>query len=202
MSSMGWLMVLLFFPASLGLMGRVINGEGLASQLLAIAFLLFSVEQTRMAIVDLEKILAVRQQVRDRQVRDGQVRDGQVRDDRLNHFYRVTVSTIVLELMGFYAAAIWLGWGAVLVLLSQVWFNSFANIQLYPSNVSPIEPCGISQRIPVLMADGVALILIGLWIAKIAPLWMASGILSLAIAFGFVKYVVPLRKLVILNTKT
>ena len=194
MSSTGWLIVLLFFPASLGLVGQVINGEGLASQLLAIAFLLFSVEQTRMAIVDLENILAVRQQVR-----DGQARDGQVWDDRLNHFYRVTVSTIALELVGFYAAAIWLGWGAVLVLLSQVWFNGFASIQLYPSNVSPIESWGILQRIPVLMADGVALILIGLWMAKIAPHWTASGILGLAIAFGFVKYVVPLRKLVILR---
>lgn len=185
MSSIGWLMVLLFFPASLGLGRQIIGSTGLAFQLLALAFLLFSVEQARMAIVDLEQIAAVRQQVQ----------DGRDQDDRLNHFYRITVSTIVLELIGFYTAAIWLGWGAVIVLLSQVGFNCFSNIRLYPSDVSPIQPWDLSQRIPVLVADGAALILVSLWMAKIAPLWMAAGILSLTIAFGIVKYIVPLKKL-------
>jgi len=177
-------MILLFFPASLGLVGQVIGGDGLAAQRLAIAFLMFSVEQTRMAVIDLEQITAVRQQTRE-----------QVQDDRLNYFYRVTVSTIVLELIGFYIAAIWLGWGAVLVLLSQVWFNCFSAIQLYPTDASPIQSWGIPKRIPVLIADGIGLTLVGLWIANFLPLWTASGILGLAIVFGFVKYVVPLKNL-------
>jgi hypothetical protein len=185
MSSIGWLMVWLFFPASLGLVRQAIVGEGLAFQLLAIAFLLFSVEQTRMARVDLEQIAEIRQQMQDQQAPD----------ERLKHFYRVTIGTIALELIGFYMAAIWLGWGAVLVLLSQVWFNCFANIQLYPADVSSIRAWGISQRIPVLVADGIGLVLVSLWMANISSLWMASGILSLAIGFGIVKYVVPLRKM-------
>lgn len=188
-------MICLFLPASLGLVRQILNGEGLALQLLAIAFLLFSLEQTRMAIVDLEQIAAVRQQVQNEQAQNEQAQNEMVQGDRLKLFYRVTVSTIALELLGFYTAAIWLGWGAVLVLLSQVWFNCLANIQLHPNSRSPIQPWGISQRIPVLVADGIGLILVGLWMTNISALWMASGILGLAIVFGVVKYLVPLRQM-------
>lgn len=193
-------MICLFLPASLGLVGQILKGEGLALQLLAIAFLLFSLEQARMAIVDLEQIAAVRQQVKNKQGQNEEAQNEEaqsdpVQGDRLQPFYRVTVSTIALELLGFYMAAIWLGWGAVLVLLSQVWFNCLANIQLHPNSRSPIQPWGIPQRIPVLVADGIGLILVSLWMTNISALWMASGILSLAIVFGVVKYVMPLKQI-------
>jgi hypothetical protein len=167
--------VALFFLAGLGLLGQVFRGD-LPHQLLAIAFLLFCIEQARMAVVDLRQIALVRRQVQ---------------DTRLSHFHRITVSTIMLELIGFYSASVWLGWGAFLVLLSQVWFNALAGIQLQPLNPIPIQPWGVFQRLPVLMADGVGLIFVLLWIWQIAPLGIAAALLGLVLLFGIVKYVVP-----------
>jgi hypothetical protein len=166
-------MFLLFFPASLGLLSQVIGRNELSSQLLALALLLLCIDQARMAVVDLENVQQVKQQVQ---------------DARLNNFYRVTVSTIFLELLGFYGSSFWLGWGAILVLLSQVWFNVLAGIQLQPKEENPIQAWGIPERRLVLIADGVGLILVSLWILQIAPLWMASGLLAMIVIYGWVKY--------------
>jgi hypothetical protein len=166
-------MFLLFFPASLGLLGQVMMGNELSYQLLALALLLLCIDQARMAVVDLEHVKQVQQQVQ---------------DARLAHFYRVTISTIVLELLGFYSSYLWLGWGAILVLLSQVWFNVLAGIQLQPTEENPIQPWGVPERRLVLIADGIGLILVSLWILQIAPLWMASGLLAMVIIYGWVKY--------------
>lgn len=145
----------------------------LSSQLLALALLLLCIDQARMAVVDLENVKQVKQQVP---------------DPRLNNFYRVTISTIVVELLGFYGSYLWLGWGAVLVLLSQVWFNLLAGIQLQPAEENPIQAWGIPERSIVLIADGIGLILVSLWILQIAPLWMASGLLMMVVIYGWVKY--------------
>jgi hypothetical protein len=168
-----WLMLLFFFPASLGLLAQVFGGDELSHQLLALALLLLCIDQARMAVVDLEQIGQVKQRVQ---------------DTRLDNFYRATVSTIVLELLGFYGSYIWLGWGAILVLLSQVWFNVLAGIQLQPSEENPIQTWGIPERRIVLIADGVGIILVGLWIAQIALLGMASGLLAMVVIYGWVKY--------------
>jgi hypothetical protein len=166
-------MFLLFFPASLGLLAQVFRGNELSHQLLALALLLLCIDQARMAVVDLEQIGQVKQRVQ---------------DTRLDNFYRATVSTIVLELLGFYGSHIWLGWGAILVLLSQVWFNVLAGAQLQPSEENPIQTWGISERRIVLIADGVGIILVCLWIAQIIPFWMASGLLAMVLIYGWVKY--------------
>jgi hypothetical protein len=166
-------MFLLFFPASLGLLSQVIGRNELSSQLLALALLILCIDQARMAVVDLENVQQVKQQVQ---------------DARLNNFYRVTISTVVLELLGFYGSSFWLGWGAILVLLSQVWFNVLAGIQLQPMEENPIQSWGIPERSIVLLADGIGLILVGLWILQIAPLWMASGLLAMIVIYGWLKY--------------
>jgi hypothetical protein len=166
-------MFLLFFPASFGLLSQVMGRNELSSQLLALALLLLCIDQARMAVVDLENVQQVKQQVQ---------------DARLNNFYRVTVSTIVLELLGFYGSSFWLGWGAILVLLSQVWFNVLAGIQLQPAEENPIQSWGIPERRLVLIADGMGLILVSLWILQIAPLWTASGLLAMIVIYGWVKY--------------
>ncbi len=170
---MAWLMFLLYFPASLGLLSQVMGGNELFHQLLALALLLLCIDQARMAVVDLEQVEQVKQKVQ---------------DARLDSFYRVTVSTIILELLGFYGAYFWLGWGAILVLLSQIWFNVLAGIQLQPMEETPIQSWGIPERRIVLIADGIGLILVSLWILQIAPLWMASGLLAMVIIYGWVKY--------------
>jgi hypothetical protein len=167
-------MFLLFFPASLGLLSQVVGGNELSHQLMALALSLLCADLARMAVVDLEQVKQVKQQFQ---------------DARLDNFYWVTVSTIVLELLGFYSSYIWLGWGAILVLLSQLWFNFLAGIQLQPTEEKPIQSWGVPERKFVLLADGVGVILVGLWILQIAPLWMASGLLGMLIIYGWVKYV-------------
>jgi hypothetical protein len=166
-------MFLLFLPASLGLLAQVFGGDKLSHQLLALALLLLCIDQARMAVVDLENVKQVKQQVQ---------------DPRLDNFYWVTVSTIVLELLGFYGSYIWLGWGAILVLLSQVWFNVLAGVQLQPGEENPIQTWGIPERSIVLIADGIGIILVSLWIAQIAPLWMALGLLAMVLIYGWLKY--------------
>ena len=167
-----WIIFLLFFPACLSVLRQVIWGADLSHHLLGLALLLLCLEQSRMAVVDLEQIAEVRKQIQ---------------DDHLTHFSRITVSTIVLELLGFYAAGIALGWGAVLVLFSLVWFNWLAGIQL-SSTGTLIQPWGISQRLPILIADAIGLLLVGLWMMNVAPIWMATGLLGMILAYISLKY--------------
>jgi hypothetical protein len=172
---------LLFFPACLGLLGQTINhaapdrGWADGQSLLALALLLLAIDQARMAAVDLTQVAAVRVQV-------------QPSDQRLEQFYRITLSTIGLELLGFYGAIGNLGVGAAVVLLSQIWFNLLANIQLQPETEEPIRAWGIADRLPVLVADGVGLILVCLWLAGVAPLFMAGGLLGMVLLYGGLKY--------------
>ena len=49
-------------------------------------------------------------------------------------------------------AALWIGWGALIVLVSQIWFHCLAKIQLQPSTEKIIDH-GIVPRLPILLAD-------------------------------------------------
>ncbi len=173
MLSIAWMMFLLFFPACLGLLWQVIEGDELSTQLLALGILLLCVDQARMAVVDLVQVAKAQQQIP---------------DARLKRFYAATVSTIALELLGFYTATLWLGWGSIVILLSQIWFNLWAGIQLYSAEKVTIQTWGIPQRIPVLGADAIALVLVSLWMLKIAPLAIATGLLGLVVLYGWMKY--------------
>lgn len=133
-------------------------------------------EQAHMAITDLQQIAAAQQQVQ---------------DQRLDQFRWVTQSTIAIELVGFYIAGIWLGWGAFTVLLSQVWFNLLAQIRLQPGAPEPIQLRGLSDRLPVLVADGVGLLLAGFWMAQIVPLVAAALLLTIVLLYGWFKYIQP-----------
>jgi len=174
MSAIAWIIFLLFFPSTLGILGQILGGNELSHQLLALGLLLFSLEQARMAVVDLQQVAVAKKQFQ---------------DVRLDSFYTITISTIVIELLGFYTAAIWLGWGILLVLLSQVWFNLFAKIQIQLSPEVAIQSCGISQRYLVLIGDVLGLILIALWMLKINPLGIVLGLWGMAIVYGSVKYI-------------
>ena len=117
----------------------------------------------------------------------------QVQDQRLDRFRWVTQSTIAIELVGFYIAGGWLGWGAFTVLLSQAWFNLLAQIRLHPEAPEPIQVRSLADRLPVLIADGVGLLLASFWIAQIAPLVNAALLLTIVLLYGWFKYIRPAK---------
>ena len=164
---------LLFFPAALGLVIQGVGGQELTHQLLALALAVSCIEQARMAVVDLQQVKAVQQQIQ---------------DQRLTQFHQVTLGTIGLELVGYYGAIGWLGWGTVLVLVSQLGFNLLAGIQLHSALEAPIQPWGVRERLPVIIADVVGLILVGCWMANIAPLIMVTIVSSMFVVYAIVKY--------------
>lgn len=78
-------------------MPQIFVSEDLSGSILALGTLGMCLEQARMATVDLEQIAQFQEKIV---------------DPRLDRFLVVTISTIVLELLGFYLAALWIGWGA------------------------------------------------------------------------------------------
>jgi len=178
MSRIAWIVFWIFFPASLGVLGQVLWGPDLSHRLLALGLFLFSIDQARMAVLDLRQAIAAQRQTP---------------DFRIRRFYWVTLTTIVLEILGFGIAAVWLGWGIQLVLLSQVWFNLFAGIQIQPPDLK-IQPWGVRERLPVLIADGLGMGLMGLWMREIAPMGIVLTLWGMAIAYACLKYFSSLRK--------
>jgi hypothetical protein len=173
--------------AAVGLSGRIFAASVLYERLLALALILLLVDQTRMAVVDLRNIQVVRQQST---------------DPRLATFQRLVTVTIAVELVGFYLAAFWLGWGAIAVLLSQIGLNLAAQIELLPDADVPIRDCGISQRIPILIADCLACGLVTLWMGAIAPTWTSGGLLGMVLIYLSIKYGLRSANLPIKNRKS
>lgn len=169
---------LLFVPAATGLVWQCWQTPLLAERLLSGGLLLFCIELAIMARVDFENIHAVTLQAE---------------DSRLGHFYQIVFSTVVLELLGFYGAAISLQWGGVLIIVSQLWFNLLAKVQLFPGQSPAVVAFGIPERVPVLLANGVGLMLLGVWFVQSIRIWLAAGLLGLIIIFLLLKYIV-LRK--------
>ncbi len=165
---------LLFFPANLCILRQVIWGQELTHQLLATGMFLFCIEQARMAAQDLQQIVKAKEQVK---------------DSRLDTFLKITTSTIFIELLGFYTASIWLGWGSILILLSQVWFNLLTGVKIYTSPEIIIQPWKISERYNVLIADFLGLVLVSLWMLQIAAVQITWGLFGMAIAYCGIKLV-------------
>ncbi|MEL6158680.1 MAG: hypothetical protein AAGJ95_09285 [Cyanobacteria bacterium J06554_11] len=169
----------LFLPAGLGILLRLIQATSLAEGLLAIALILFCPELARMALVDVSNLTAIAQQQQ---------------DTRLDRFRNVVNSTIVLELAGFYIAFFSLPAGAIIVIFSQLWFNLLAGIELHPKSVPSVTSLGIPERTPLLIANGLGLFLLGLWV-----LWpnsnirtgSAAGLSLLITLFLGLKYLLP-----------
>jgi hypothetical protein len=173
--------ILLFLVPIAGLVTLSWQTADWSHRLLAWALLLLCADQARMAIVDLTNIATLKTPV------------GQSHDPRLRRFQWVTWSTIGLELLGFYSAAfgphpLALGWGGWIVLFSQVWFNSLAAVQLNPGGAIALEPWGIPQRWPVLLADALGLVMVSLWLAQVQELAMAIALLVMVAAYGIIKY--------------
>ncbi|MBE9032082.1 hypothetical protein IQ266_20290 [filamentous cyanobacterium LEGE 11480] len=185
-----FLLIATFSLAGVGLFIQIITAPYLAHRILAIALLLLGLDQTRMALVDLDNIAAVR--------------TTNSETPALKHFERITWSTIGFELIGFYIAGIplnhpllnhhillnhpWLAWGGGIVLFSQVWFNLLAGVQLDPNSNTPIQPFGIIDRAIVLLADCLGLGLIMSYANNIQPLVTAIGLAGMVGLYGLIKY--------------
>ncbi|MGB3301009.1 MAG: hypothetical protein WBA76_22295 [Phormidesmis sp.] len=170
---------LVFLPAGLGLLFRAIEAATVADRLLAIALILFCLELAHMAQVDLENAAIATASSEE--------------DSRLSRFYRVVVSTIVLETTGFYIALFSLQWGAVTIIASQIWFNLLAGVQIFPQAATKVVSFGIAERIAVLAANAVGLGILSFWFVESAQVWLASGVLTLIVLFLIVKYKQPAR---------
>jgi hypothetical protein len=176
---MSSIIFLLFFPSYLGILSQIIRRQTFDHRLLALGLLIFAVDQAKMAVLDLKNIKSAKEKIK---------------DIRLQYFYYIVISTIALELIGFYIASVQLGWGIILVLVSQVGFNFFANIRLQPTESTIIQEKPFSEKIAVLIADIIALILIGFWMNAIAPLTIVLTLWTMAIAYGCIKYFLSLQE--------
>lgn len=168
---------LLFFPACLGVLKQVIWGSQLTQQMLALGTLLFCIEQSRMAVKDLQQIYDAKKQIK---------------DARLDTFYQVTAITIIIELIGFYISSFLWGWGSIIILISQVWFNLFASIKIQYSPKISIQAWKMTDRLPVLIADIVGLVLVSLWMLQIGSEWIAWGLFGMVVVYGSVKLILRL----------
>lgn len=182
-----------------------------ASLLITVALLLFCIELAWMAYVDLNNVSSIAaqriDQLTDKETlpttvepttqsnptalqrpilaTETQIQEGSL----LNRFFWVSTSTFVLELTGFYLALFSPPKGALIVIFSQLWFNSLAGVQLFPSQSSVIVPFGPRQRIDVLAANTVAIILLALWPISAMQLPAGIGLLTLVTLFLVLKYV-------------
>jgi len=143
-------------------------------RLLVLGFGLLSLDQARMALVDLGHI---------RQVKQALI----VSSPALQSFAILTWTTIVWEVLGFYWGILQLGTGILLVLSSQVWFNALASIRLILVPEPTIEIRAWQEKIPVLLADALGIALMGLWLHHIAPLTIVVSLWAIALVYGGVK---------------
>ncbi|MEM9266630.1 MAG: hypothetical protein AAGA46_14010 [Cyanobacteria bacterium P01_F01_bin.13] len=163
------LVSILFTVAAVGILGW--NLQPLESLGVALALMLLCIDQGRMALVDLTNI---------RQI--------PLNDPQVERFHTVTLITITLELLGFYLAWMQLGLGTALVLISQLFFNTAAKVQLYPGNLEPIQPFGVKERSPVLIANTVALGLVALWQSNQLRQITAALLLAIVVVYLALKY--------------
>ncbi|MGI0480460.1 hypothetical protein ACN4EE_06685 [Geminocystis sp. CENA526] len=174
MFKLKFIIILLFLPSGFGLLWHSFSINNLSEQLISFAFFVFCLEQAKMAFIDVKPCI---------------FRLDNVQNSNLNlsYFFIVVIITIVIELFGFYFALFNVGWGAIFVLISQIWFNCFAQVKINEIDNQPIQYY-FSDKIIVLGADFLCLLLMGLWIMNIYPLTIAFVMLFLTVSFIGVKY--------------
>jgi len=157
-------------------MFKFITGDDVSDQFISLGFFLFCLEQSRMGVIDLSSYGLAKNNFNNK---------------FLSSYYIVLVVTIILELIGFYSSLFSLAVGAIVVLLSQVWFNCFARIKISIEDKIRVEKWGIKRRLGELGGDFLGLILVGLWSLNIYPMIMASLMLTMTLVYGFLKYIKP-----------
>jgi hypothetical protein len=175
----------LYGPAIAALFWQAIVQPELAQKLLAIALLLLSLDLLKMAIFDLEQVALVKSRWLESQTKALLIDET---DPRLAWFQKVTIVTIVFELLGLYGALVSLSWGAIVILLSQVGFNLFAQVQLLPDQSEMIQSFGIRDRAIVLIADGLGIVLAAIGLSGRYSWETSAGLLGMVVLYGIVKF--------------
>lgn len=202
-----WLKVslfLLFFPASFGLLWQSLTLNSLSEQLISFSFFLFSLEQARMAFIDItsysiEKLNNLCYHTVNTLAQDVKQKSQTVnltsrdiifeeKHDNLYQFLFVIISTIIIELFGFYLALFSLGWGAIFVLISLIWFNSLAPLKVIDTDKFSLTNYNFADKIMILFADIICVVLMSLWVINVYPLTIAFIILFITLTFASVKY--------------
>ncbi len=170
---------LLFVPAIIGILRDAFLAQSLPEQLLSLALLLLCLDLARMAKVDLDNTATVSAQFLEAELPE---------DARLESFRKTVLSTIVLELLGFYGVLLSLQWGGIVVIFSQLWFNLLAKVHLCPQKSSSVTHLGLLGRLPVLLANAGGLSLLACWSVLEIRFWLALSLLLLVGFFLIVKY--------------
>ncbi len=100
----------------------------------------------------------------------------------------IIISTIIIELFGFYLALFSLGWGTILVVISLIWFNTLAPLKVLETGQFSLTNYPFSDKVMILFADIICLVLMGLWVINFYPLIIAFMILFITLTFAGVKY--------------
>lgn len=175
---------LLFFPACIAiLLKQVIWGLDLTHQLLAIGIFFLCIEQANMANQDLQKVADAK---------------NKIKDSRLDEFQTTTITTIVIELIGFYLSSIWLGFGLIFILIGIIWFNLFVKIKFQKTASDIIiQPWEITERSTVLIADIIGLVLASLWILGVGNFWISWGLFSMVMIYCSIKLFLFLQSFIL-----
>ena len=197
----------LFLPAGIGLLFKIAIAPTPAHRVLAVALAIFCPELTRMAWVDLENIAVLNEIAASSKpanlkidtseadstktataFEQAETETARALQTQLQQFRSVVVSTIVLEATGYYLALISLPAGALAIILSQLWFNLLAKVQLYPTQSVPVVPCGPKERSAILAVNVLTVGLLCLWPVAAIQLGLAITLLALISLYLVVKY--------------
>lgn len=193
----------LFLPAGIGLLFEIAIAPTTAQKILALALAIFCPELTRMAWIDLKNIEALTlaepvpaavNAVSPTAIAAAQPKTTEPaaeqswQTQQLKRFHAAVVSTIVLEATGYYLTLVSLHVGATAIILSQVWFNLLAAVQLHPAKTVPVISFGIRERQAVLAVNAITVGLLCLWPIPSMRLELAVALLSLITLFLVIKY--------------
>ncbi|MGK7911582.1 MAG: hypothetical protein AB4050_08905 [Synechococcus sp.] len=177
-----WL-ILVYVLAGGGTIIRLVQSDSSAERLMAIALLLFAADLARMAIVDIDNFNSVRRQL---------LAKSAIASELSRFRYSLAV-TVVLELLGLLVSWRWIGSGISIVMFSQLMFNLSVTVSVQPSTRPSIRPWSIVERLDVLLADAIALILAVVWSITDRPLGIAIALLAMVVMYLAIKYI-PLGK--------
>ncbi len=164
---------LLFFFAGINSFCQIITTEGWNNKVLCLTIFIMCLEQAKMAIVDFTNI---------------RISKRYLKDTQLDNFLIITSITVVLELLGFYLVSLSRDWSIVIILISLIFFNSFAKINILISETISIERCSISQRFFILIANCLGLSIIILKILNFFPTIMSTVLLGMTLVYVTIKY--------------